>query len=144
MGGTSSPFQCSHFANCCSVFGGLFRMSSIPTRTGVFLPGLPTYTWARKRGFEYFTYTFVRHLALEQFAERVQHDYTTFITSRTGVDAQTNYSLRFQLVWYAIVKPSDFELKRNSGSLYRSSEERRLQKQSYLVSHSMARSRVKG
>ena len=47
---------------------------------------------------------------------------------------ETDYSLKFQFVWYEIVKSSDYELRRSSGNLYRDLNERKLQEQSCLVS----------
>jgi hypothetical protein len=105
----------------------------------------PKYTdveWSMGLGVNGFSNDLNAYFALIQFAEftteleaGVPRPHPVFGWRR--INPRTNFSLRFQFVWYEIVDSSDYESKRNSGNLYRDLNERTLQEQSCLVSHCM-------
>ena len=77
-----------------------------------------------------------RHIAGEQFVHKLVWP-SAVALRRWGedFDSETDFYLMFQFVWYEIIPKSGVELGRAFGNLYRDSKERKLQKQSCLVSH---------
>jgi hypothetical protein len=70
-----------------------------------------------------------KHVCFEQFCLDNESD------DAMSFAPKAKLSIQFQLVWYEIVIGSEYEPRRKCGNLYRDSDERKLQKQSFLVSH---------
>lgn len=70
-----------------------------------------------------------KHIRFEQFSFDNESDDAICFAPKAKL------SIQFQLVWYEIVIGSEYEPRRKCGNLYRDSDERKLQKQSFLVSH---------
>jgi hypothetical protein len=115
------------------VFGGVLTMPSIYTSF------TQNSLYDDNVGLRRFNNILGLHILVDDFTHRVVYPSPVAFKGRATWDPQTEFCLTFQFVWYEIISISGVELGRESGNLYRDSKERKLQKQSYLVSHSRGR-----